>query len=174
VSRKEGKKKLGYIFIGTGRIVCTARSMQQLHVCPIWQPYAAATVGLLLWARRPGDINQLLHGWQSTGYKAKCRLVFLSLIWPLIAPICVQRYIPAKKNLPYCLRYKTPRLLKVKARWANFLSISNTKNHKNRLIFDKVNKKIRRHTISLKHSISIKKLSHCDRTHTHTHTHTHG
>ena len=31
-----------------------------LSVCPIRPPHAAA--GLLLWARRPGDIDRLLHG----------------------------------------------------------------------------------------------------------------
>jgi len=30
-------------------------------VCPICQLHAAA-VGLLLWARKPGDIDRLLHG----------------------------------------------------------------------------------------------------------------
>ena len=29
---------------------------------PIVQPLHAAAVGLLLWARQPGDIDRLLHG----------------------------------------------------------------------------------------------------------------
>jgi len=28
-------------------------------------PQLAAAAGLLLWARQPGDIDQLLQGWQS-------------------------------------------------------------------------------------------------------------
>ena len=49
-------------------IVCGAGSMQlsDIHpsVCPIRLPHANAA-GLLLWARRPGYIDKLLHGQQS-------------------------------------------------------------------------------------------------------------
>jgi len=33
-------------------------------VCPS-SHHAAAAAGLLLWARRAGDIDRLLHGWRS-------------------------------------------------------------------------------------------------------------
>ena len=36
-----------------------------LSVCPIIRPLHAAAVGLLLWARRPGDIDRLLDGRRS-------------------------------------------------------------------------------------------------------------
>jgi len=42
-----------------------------LSVCPI-QPHAAG-VGLLLWARRPGDIDRLLHGQVSSSRAAARR-----------------------------------------------------------------------------------------------------
>ena len=59
-------------FIGTVRVVCGAGSMQLsgvrlsvcLSVCPIRPPHAAAA-GLLLWARRPEDLDRLLHGRRS-------------------------------------------------------------------------------------------------------------
>jgi len=42
-------------------------------VCPI-RPLYIAAVGLLLWAQRVGDIDQLLHGWRrsSTTRSSKC------------------------------------------------------------------------------------------------------
>jgi len=54
------------IIVDTASIVCGAGSMKlssvRLSVCPIiWPPHAAAA-GLLHWARRPGDIDRLLHG----------------------------------------------------------------------------------------------------------------
>jgi len=37
-------------------------------VCPIRPPHDAAA-GLLLWARRPGDIDRLLHGQPAGGHQ---------------------------------------------------------------------------------------------------------
>jgi len=34
----------------------------RLSVCPIIRPPHATAAGLLLWARRAGDIDRLLHG----------------------------------------------------------------------------------------------------------------
>ena len=42
------------------------RPSVSLSVCPIRLPHAAAA-GLLLWARRPGDIDRLLHGRRAGG-----------------------------------------------------------------------------------------------------------
>ena len=50
----------GNFVIGTAHIVCRAGSVQLSGVRPI-----ATTAGLVLWARRPGDIDQLLHGRRS-------------------------------------------------------------------------------------------------------------
>ena len=36
-----------------------------LSICPIIWPLHAAVADLLLWARRPGDTDRLLHGWRS-------------------------------------------------------------------------------------------------------------
>jgi len=55
-------------FIGIANIVCEARSMKLSTVlcpsiclvCPIQLPHATAA-SLLLWARRAGDVNLLLH-----------------------------------------------------------------------------------------------------------------
>jgi len=33
----------------------------RLSVCPIYQPLQQRAAGLLLWARRAGDIDRLLH-----------------------------------------------------------------------------------------------------------------
>jgi len=38
-----------------------------LSVCSIRPAQRAAAAGLLLWARRPGDIDRLLHGWWAGG-----------------------------------------------------------------------------------------------------------
>ena len=43
----------------------SVRPSVRLSVCPIIRPLHAAAVGLLLWARRPGDIDQLLDGRRS-------------------------------------------------------------------------------------------------------------
>ena len=47
----------------------------RLSVCPIIQAPHAAVAGLLLWARRPGDIGRFLHGRRSA---AKTSSVALS------------------------------------------------------------------------------------------------
>ena len=60
------------LLTGAGRIVCGEGFMQlpdvrqsvRLSVCP-FRPLHPAAVGLLLWARRPGDIDRLLHGRRS-------------------------------------------------------------------------------------------------------------
>jgi len=39
----------------------SVRPSVRLSVCPI-RPSHTAAAGLLLWARRPGDIDRLLHG----------------------------------------------------------------------------------------------------------------
>jgi len=46
------------IAIGTARVVCVS---VRLSVCPI-RPLQQRAAGLLLWARRAGDIDRLLHG----------------------------------------------------------------------------------------------------------------
>jgi len=46
------------IAIGTARVVCVSVRMS---VCPI-RPLQQRAAGLLLWARRAGDIDRLLHG----------------------------------------------------------------------------------------------------------------
>jgi len=47
----------------------------RLSVCPIiWLPHGAV-VGLLLWAQRAGDINQLLQGWARSGKCKQCQVV---------------------------------------------------------------------------------------------------
>jgi len=33
-----------------------------LSVCPVYRPLQQRAAGLLLWARRAGDIDRLLHG----------------------------------------------------------------------------------------------------------------
>jgi len=52
-------------FVGTARIVCAAGFVEQYgvrpSVCPI-RPLQQRAEGLLLWARRVGDIDRLLHG----------------------------------------------------------------------------------------------------------------
>jgi len=45
------------IAIGTAGVVCRVRP----SVCPI-RPLQQRAAGLLLWARRAGDIDRLLHG----------------------------------------------------------------------------------------------------------------
>ena len=54
-----------------------AGSMQlsgvRLSVCPFRLPLHAATAGLLLRARRPGDIDRLLHGLRAGGQQQRRR-----------------------------------------------------------------------------------------------------
>jgi len=58
-------------FIGTDGVVCEARSMQLSVRLSLSHPAAAAAAaGLLLWARRPGDIDRLLHGRRSAANAA--------------------------------------------------------------------------------------------------------
>jgi len=56
------------IAIGTAGVVCRVRP----SVCPI-RPLQKRAAGLLLWARRAGDIDRLLHGRRrsSTGAAAR-------------------------------------------------------------------------------------------------------
>jgi len=42
----------------------------RLSVCPIRSPHVAAA-GLLLWARKLGDIDRLLHGWRAGGQQQR-------------------------------------------------------------------------------------------------------
>jgi len=67
--------------VGIVRIACTARSMHlsggasvRLSVCLIRSPHAAAT-GLLLWARRVGDICRLLHGRHAPNECGQCHVL---------------------------------------------------------------------------------------------------
>jgi len=57
------------IAIGTARVVCVS---VRLSFCPI-RPLQQRAAGLLLWARRAGDIDRLLHGRRrsSTGAAAR-------------------------------------------------------------------------------------------------------
>jgi len=56
--------RIGPICVQQGLCICRASVCPSvcrlLSVCPFRPPHAAA--GLLLWARRPGDIDRLLHG----------------------------------------------------------------------------------------------------------------
>ena len=47
----------------------------RLSVCPFRLPLHAATAGLLLRARRPGDIDGLLHGLRAGGQQQQMRAV---------------------------------------------------------------------------------------------------
>jgi len=55
-----------FIVIGTARRLYAnvGRPSVRPSVCPIRPPHADAA-GLLLWARRPGDIDRLLHSRRS-------------------------------------------------------------------------------------------------------------
>ena len=57
-------------FIGTACAVCEAGSMQLSVRLSLSHPAAAAAAGLLLWARRPGYIDRLLHGRRSAANAA--------------------------------------------------------------------------------------------------------
>jgi len=62
--------------IGTACIMCGAGSIQRygvrLSVCPI-RPLQQRAAGLLLWARRVGDIDRLMHGRRSSSSGAAAR-----------------------------------------------------------------------------------------------------
>jgi len=45
--------------------LCICRASVGASVYPIRPTHSAAAAGLLLWARRPGDIDRLLHGRRS-------------------------------------------------------------------------------------------------------------
>ena len=57
------------IAIGTARVVCVS---VRLSVCPI-RPLQQRAAGLLLWARRAGDIDRLLHGRRRSSTRAAAR-----------------------------------------------------------------------------------------------------
>ena len=63
----------------TVRIVCGTRSAimssVRLSVCPIVRPPHSAAAGLLLWARRAGDSDRLLHGRAHSSKCEQCHVV---------------------------------------------------------------------------------------------------